>query len=392
VSKQHKKLYNQRRRYKETFFELPWHRRLGKKIEEYNKRLTVTLLGKLLRIRSVAAPLNPKEIKSILIIRNDAIGDMVLSTPLIRAITHYFPWIKIGVAGSFRNLSVLEHDPDVDARYDCSEGSTSQMRLGAKQARKEKWDLVIPLVYNRKTKMAILSRLISPKGITSMIIMPNDPPARYQKLFSLIVRSEYDTGEIQMIDLIRLHFEKIFGLHIPDEYWLPSLYHAPEALERIKKYTDDLLTKTRTSRYIHINLEAKTPHKEYGLEKSYVLSNEILRQHPDTIVIWTCSPVAASTVEAFLMDKHEERIHFVKTNNIHELIALVRFSSLVITPDTSVVHIASAEKKPIIALFPRLNEWLPYGVPNRVFTPVLGEPVATIPIADCIDSVKNLLS
>lgn len=390
IEKQHQELYAKRRRYKERYFDLPWHRRIGKRLEEFNKRLTVSLLGKLLRI-TPHKKLQLSEIKSVLIIRNDAIGDMVLATPVWRVLKSLAPHIRIGVAGSFRNLSVIRYDPDVDVTFDCSESSTKQVVRGAIAARKEKWDLVIPMIYNRKTKMAILSRLMSPHGVTSMLVMRTDPKDRYDKLFSININSPYENGEVPMIELFKDHLEGCIDISIPSDHWHASLVPLEEAIGIVHQRIATILAPVRCTQYIHINLEAKTHHREYGVEHTLEVSRKLLELYPTMAIVWTSSPSAASTIEDFLRTQHEPRIQFIRTADIHELIGVVRGSVMVISPDTSVIHIASAEQKPTVGLFYRKNEWPPYKVPHHLLVPELGEAVSTIPVQQVVDAVTDLL-
>jgi hypothetical protein len=128
MKEQHKersKYFQRRRTVEEHFFGKPWYRRLGHWIEDVNKRATFKLLKLALRIENIDQPLSLDEVNSVLILRYDAIGDMVVTTPIWRTLKRLKPSIKIGVAGSFRNLDVIRIDPDVDVRFDFSEISGS---------------------------------------------------------------------------------------------------------------------------------------------------------------------------------------------------------------------------------------------------------------------------
>lgn len=51
----------------------------------------------------------------------------------------------------------------------------------------------------------------------------------------------------------------------------------------------------------------------------------------------------------------DEKIKFIRTENIIETAEVVRRSSLVITPDTSVVHLCAAFNIPLVAVFPNVK-------------------------------------
>jgi lipopolysaccharide heptosyltransferase II len=54
------------------------------------------------------------EIRTILFLRHDRIGDMVLSTAALKALKRAYPQAKITVLASERNLEILTHNPHVD--------------------------------------------------------------------------------------------------------------------------------------------------------------------------------------------------------------------------------------------------------------------------------------
>jgi len=302
-----------------------------------------------------------------------------------------FPHIRIGVVGSFRNLSVIENDPNVDLRFDCSLDDFKHVRAAKKLLREYSWDLVLPLIYSKKTKMSVLSHLLAPKSPAVMILMLADSTARYQKLFEGVVRSPLDISKITMTNLIKYHLAFAAGIEISDEEWQQRLYPRSSSLERIKAIVDGIKAEDGTTGFIHVNLEAKNADREYGLQRSFEVSKAIAKLEESKSIIWTSSPVSAQAAIEFLREHPTKHIHFVHTESIHDLIAIVRNSDLVVTPDTSVIHIAASEQKPVVGLYPRFSEWPPHNVPAILITPVWGDPLATIPVDWVAEAATELL-
>lgn len=361
-------------------------------MEQLCKSLLTDACGLILGIRNVKAPLDPTTVRSILVLRNDAIGDMVLTTPLWRVIKKHYPHIRIGVAASFRNLPLIEHDPDVDVRYDCTDGDFRALLETRRAIRKGEWDLVMPMIYYRKTKMAFLARFVSHGSLTSMLLKPPESSEHYLKLFSIVARSPYDTNDIEMIEQSRMHLVGTLDMEVSDDEWRPSLYADEAQVAVAQERIDTILKKDGTTGHIHLNLEAKSEFKEYGVERSLELSRELRERYPDHSILWTSSPVAASKAVAFLEANAVPGVHFFPTRSIHELIGLVRRAALVITPDTSVVHIASAEGRPVLGLYHVPHEWPPYKTEYRRLLPVRGEPVSTIPVSEALQACEELLA
>ncbi len=387
----HDTIYAKRRRHKDFFYGYPLHKRIIRRVEQANKILWTGLLGKLLGVRPIAAPLDPRAVKSILFIRNDAIGDMVLTTPLWHAIRNQFPHIRIGVAASFRNRAVLDQDPNVDIVFDATEGDLKALWRAKREIGKEHWDVVMPMMYYRKTKMAVVTRFLAPGSISSTLVKPGESVEKRGKLFSIVVQSPYRTEDIEMVEQMRIHLCGVLDMTIMDEEWKLHLYPDPTALKLVEERTHAIIASDGTVRYFHINLEAKTAFKEYGNEASLDLSRRLLEEYPDASVLWTSSPQAATEIGAFLSAHPTSRLHFFKTGSLHELFALVKGASLVVTPDTSVVHIASAFERPVVALYPVRHEWPPYKTPYRLLLSEREQPVSRIPVAMVLGACRELL-
>lgn len=386
------KAFRRRRQHVDHMRGEPWHRLLGRRIEQWNKRLTLGALSAWIRPRKVSSPLNPQTISTVLIIRTDAIGDMVLSTAIWRVLKRHYPHLKVGVVGSFRNLSVIANDPDVDQAFELIDMTPRNLLRLVREVRAAKWNVVIPLTYNRKTKMALLSKLFAPHALASMVLFRYDPIEHYHKLFAIVVESGMLMDKQPILDLIKVHLEGTFAIQLSDEEWRPSLFPNEGAVRFIGSEIEEKLQADGTSGFIHVNLEARTPFREFGIENSFGLSRLLRSRFPELSVIWTTSPASSTVTEAFLAGHPTPGIHFQKTRNIDELIGLVRHAALVVTPDTSVVHIAAAEQKSVVALFRHHSEWHPYKVPSCVLIPSLGEPVSTIPVAIVLDAATDLLN
>lgn len=66
-------------------------------------------------------------------------------------------------------------------------------------------------------------------------------------------------------------------------------------------------------------------------------------------------PKDRELIENLLTNCSDKKINYIKTSDIMETSEVVRKSDLVLTPDTSIVHICSAFNKPVIAVYPDLK-------------------------------------
>ncbi|MEO6940516.1 MAG: glycosyltransferase family 9 protein [Candidatus Kapaibacterium sp.] len=362
-------------------------KRFAQWLERINKAVWLQVLRMLLRTKHVDHAIDPNRIQSVLILRYDAIGDMIVTTPFWRNLKRLNPQLRIGVAASARNIDVIRADDDVDVRFLFSEGALLQTIRGIREVRKQKWDVVLALVYKKKTKGAIIARLCSPKGVTSTAIK-EEGLSRSKILFSHVTQFPNPVHPVPTNEFLRSHFEGIFGLNIAADAWHASLRIDPVVESRTHDRIKKILLADAAGGFVHINIESATPFREWGLANNLALSKWIIESYPGLSVLWTSSPTQAVSTNAFLAANPNARLHHFETSDVHELFTVVRNSTLVISPDTSIIHIAGAELKPTVGLFVEQNEWLPSGVPNRVLFPEKGSPVSSI----TLDSVKRAVS
>ncbi len=100
--------------------------------------------------------------KRILIIRPDRIGDVVLTTPLIRSIRIAFPQAFITVMVHPSNVPLLEHNPHIDKIATDDPTSTDGGRKGfwnqVKRIRRSRYDIALmPFPRERHAWMMFLA-------------------------------------------------------------------------------------------------------------------------------------------------------------------------------------------------------------------------------------------
>src|SRR5438270_1144149 len=135
-----------------------------RRVEQRLKFLLSDPLGLLLRPRRATLPLPLSKVSSILILRYDALDDVVLSTPVWRSIKKYAPHIRVGVAGSVKNKILLDSDPDIDDVFIVDRAPSVGVLKELLRARRTKWDVVLNLFFHDKTRAAIYSKIMAPDG------------------------------------------------------------------------------------------------------------------------------------------------------------------------------------------------------------------------------------
>jgi ADP-heptose:LPS heptosyltransferase len=85
---------------------------------------------------------------------------------------------------------------------------------------------------------------------------------------------------------------------------------------------------------------------------------------------------------------------FPATPDILDVAALLEYARLVISPDTSIVHIASAMGTPVVGLYSGMAtfipEWMPHGVPFRAVETADRTPLETIAVDAVVGAFVDL--
>lgn len=297
-------------------------------------------------------------IKSILFLRHDGkIGDMVINTLMFREIKKMYPTIKIGVVTRGAAKDIITNNSYVDKIYDYKKDSKNIKKL-ANEIKNEEYDLLIDFSEMLRIKDMMFIKLCNVKYNMGL-------DRRKWNLFDLSVNSHEDFNwKDHITDRYRAYLKKL-GF---DEEKINVSYDV--SLEFNKKY-DDFFEKIEYKKIVILN--------PYGASKHKCFSIEILDK-----IIKYLKQLNIGVVLLHFSDKYKELKSLEENNfnlyipknivSIQDSSYIISKGDYVITPDTSIVHIASALNKDIIAVYPPnggINKvdhlvWAPKSKYNRV--------------------------
>jgi ADP-heptose:LPS heptosyltransferase len=136
--------------------------------------------------------------------------------------------------------------------------------------------------------------------------------------------------------------------------------------------------------YVILNVSAREWNKRISPDQAAFLAN-LLVQNPEITTVVTSAPEDARMKNAIVSGtKSTQCIGFpdAGTATMHEVSSLVEGAVCVITPDTSIIHVASSTSTPVLGLFTPLQvnqEWLPYKTKYASIVAPAGCPVSEIP-------------
>jgi heptosyltransferase-3 len=365
-------------------------KKIQRAVETGVRKILYTILSLGLRNTPLKQRLRIETLRSLLIIPyGDAIGDLVVASGIWRAIKRRNPECRVGVITSERNESLLTGDADVDMTFPFSGRADTRNYRNLRKARNERFDVILNIHSSHQTDYGLIANYISNSATKATLHHPRSD--LYRLLFNHIGTRPRHSVHISHASLELLSevvtTDTHFQLH---EAW-PSLAISSECREAVQRQLQDLGVR---GKYVVIHLQAATSYREWGITNALEFAALLNQSVPEYAVLLTASPTYDKVDTAALPPTV---LYFHNTRNLLEMAALLETAALVVCPDTSVVHFASAVRTPCVALFPNATslpmEWLPVGVPSRLLVPAQkGDPVSTINAVLVHEAAMSLLN
>ncbi|MEO8004762.1 MAG: glycosyltransferase family 9 protein [Betaproteobacteria bacterium] len=337
------------------------------------------------------SPANPK----ILVIRRDNIGDLILTTPLIRALRQRFPKAWIGVLVNSYTAQVLDNNPHIDEVFVYTKvkhrGSASvwsaywsTLRL-ILRLRRVRIDYAVLASPAASSKAQMFARRIKAKTIVGFGECASPG-------YGLTAGSAGPLHEVEEVFRIARLFE-IEGA--PPA----TLIHVDD---RIAERALGLVTGKLPpgSTLIGVHISARKVSQRLPTEKVVELLRGLREIAPDLAFVLFWSPGASDNAthpgddikgSQILQQLGDFPIVPFPTSRLSELFGGLSTCEMVICSDGGAMHAAAALGKPIVCFFGDSDpkKWHPWGVPYRLMQPE-SKNVADISLAEIVNAFRNL--
>jgi ADP-heptose:LPS heptosyltransferase len=185
----------------------------------------------------------------------------------------------------------------------------------------------------------------------------------------------------------------VFGVTPNMEAWRPRIYLSESELAVAAQLwrgaqRDPALSGRARSRRFLVNISATHAKRRWPDEKFIQAVTEIRARHPDLVTGVIGSPADADSVARVASATGGAAL---STPGIRDALALVESADLVLTPDTSITHAASAFQTPVVVILrPAMKHYLPFQVPHRAVW-VESDTFESLPVAPVVEAVDSLL-
>lgn len=288
----------------------------------------------------------PKErIGKILVIKLRAIGDVLLSTVVLKNLRHNFPSAKIDFLTEPPSKDIIDGNPFVDELIIFEREKNSLKKFY--ELRKRKYDLVIDLFCNPRS--ALMTFITGAKYRVGYAFRGRG----YAYNIKLKPRKEvYHNVEFNL-DALRF-----IGLEIIDkEIYMPIKEEDENFAEKFWK-ENNLNGKT----VIALNPSGTWETKRWGLEKFAKLGDEIAKNFKAEILILWGNQKEFEDAQKISSMMEIKPIIPPKTN-LKQMASILKRCSFMISNDSAPMHIATAVGTPTLGIYGPTNPYAqgPYG-------------------------------
>lgn len=311
----------------------------------------------------------PESVKKILLIQLGDIGDVVWTTPSIRAAKNAIPEAQISVMVREGFGGLLEADPSLEQVFELKRYRGNVFHQAIRQLsflkniRAQRFDLTVDLRLGDRG--AFLSFLT---GAPFRVTMhhPEGVPFWRKYFFTHGVVPHPRPGNYGAADQTLCFLR---GLGIDTDDITPRLWVADAVKRRIREILDREKVDS-SERWITINFFSRWSYKEWDSQKWIEIINWLWRDFAVPVIL-TGSREEQPKAEAIKMKCEARVLNFAGRTTLAELAGLLSLSRLHVGVDSAAPHIAAATGVPTVTIYGPTSwkDWAPVGKNHRVILP-----------------------
>ncbi len=329
-----------------------------KTIEKKIREGTIALLRMLVHRRRVVPSDFDFNCAKLLCLRQNQIGDTLISTPIFSALKQHYPNLIIDVLLDKRNATTLDTNPNIRTRFVLKQKFIDFFKVLV-AVRREKYDVIVDLVHT-PSSLSTLFCLLGNARFTVGFERENDFIYDMKVPFKREVR------------MLRTLAEILTAFRIaPDEVNLrPYFPLSPSACSFAEKFFSSLVGK----KVIGVNISASMRLKFWGVENFVSLITRLKCEFHDATFLVLYSNAYAREAKQIA---EEASAHLCdETKTLVDFAAVISKLKVLITPDSAAVHLADAFNVPCVILThnpEHITAWYPSFSESRTVHSKTGE-------------------
>lgn len=301
---------------------------------------------------------SPSEVKNILLVRTDRIGDVILSLPMLPVLKNHFTNATISVMVRKYTRELVEDHSCIDEIIQWEDDGERSLLEYVKMIRERKFDVVI-LPYPR-FNLALIAFL------AGVPVRVGTGYRWYSFLFNSKIYEHRKDAKRHEVEY-NLNLLKAIGIETYDS---PAFEF--EIKDATQKKIDDTLRQDEIKKFIVLHVGSGGSARDWSLEKFAELGDRIQTEF-DMKVILTGGVNEKNLVDSVVQKMKLLPVNYAGKFSLKELGALFKHAAVFVSNSTGPLHIASAVGTPVVAFYPPIIQcsamrWGPYMNKKRVFT------------------------
>jgi heptosyltransferase-2 len=304
------------------------------------------------------------DFRRILIVRTDRIGDVLLSTPAVKALRDNYPHAYIAMMVSPYAKEIVEDNPYLDEVILCDNKTWFSSIWFAIKLRKKKFDLALVLhPTNRVHLITFFAGIARRVGFNRKLSFLLTNRIDHNKQLGEKHELEYSLDPLRYLGIEPQDKNLYMPIKPEAEAWVEELFQR----EGIKD----------ADRLLAIHPAASCPSKIW-MSSGFAEVADKLAQKYGLKVLLVAGPKDIKIVEELSSALKCQALNLAGKTSLSQLASLLKRVSLFISCDSGPVHIASALGVPVIAIFGRNQKglsplrWGPLGLKSRVLHKEVG--------------------
>ena len=278
-----------------------------------------------------------------LILMHQNIGDMIVCSPILRELKKAYPDCNLQVIASKTNQEIAITNPYIDFVHIYQNKWNKLLPLLFK-LRRHNFDVAVELEAKIVTRVILMLRLVNPKFILSVSKREGrygiEPKDFYS--YDFYTDDKLNHQRDTCLDILRLLNIKFTNTNY-DVFYLEK--HKERAVAFLKNFDSKEIV-------IGLNISGSSYEKRISDNDMDKIITGLYSISQNIKIILLHKPESRQSINTLItQDKTSYVLPSYPTNSILDVAALVNLLDLLITPDTSLVHIACAFNKPLLAIY-----------------------------------------
>jgi len=315
-----------------------------KKIELFLKNFLLNLLLIFKRSSHQNGPVSIDQNSKIFFIRLNRIGDALISTPLLHFIKEKIG-CKIYVLADFKNFFVLQQNPEIEEVIIFKKG-LGGIREFSRFIKREKIDTVVDLHDDVSTTVSFLIALSNVKYKFGL-------EKENKKIFTHTIPRP-DPLNTHIVYRI-LQLSKLFDLDPGNAETCIKFFPKADSIQKAEQFISQNFIKGHS--LLGINISAGSDARFWGIERYKELINSLFSYNIEILIL--AAPKDKDKIELIGYPKY-----FI-SGSFDEFAAVISNLSILFSPDTAAIHVASAFNIPVFGIYVHDTEdfiWSPVNV------------------------------